>query len=140
MLEMEARDLRPGADVMAGPTAREFGVTLAIVLASCAPSAEDLPSTDPAGAGITIEVSSCEFDPLTTAVRMTFELTSTESRGSVLLRGKVLDASGAVLGEAPAAIQGVVPGRASTGEVTVPLGVDPGGQVSCQVDLDLANP
>jgi hypothetical protein len=117
-----------------------IGFALVAMVASCVPSTEDLPSTDPAGAGITIEMTSCEFDPLTTLVRMTFELTGTEARGSVLLRGRVLDPSGAVLGEAPAAVQGVVPGQVSTGEVAVPLDVDPGGRVTCRVDLDVANP
>jgi hypothetical protein len=125
---------------MRGRITAGLATAVSLGLGACAPSPENLPATDPEAAGIRIEVSSCEFDPLTTAVRMTFELTSTERRGSVLVRGQVLDASGAVLGEAPAAVGGVVPGRASTGEVTVPLGVDPGGQVSCQVDLDLANP
>jgi hypothetical protein len=125
---------------MLGRIAVGVATVVALSLAGCSPSAEQLPATDPEAAGITIEVTSCEFDPVTTLVRMTFELTSTQDRGSVLLRGKVLDASGAVLGEAPAAVQSVGRGRVSTGEVAVPLDRDPDGQISCRVDLDVANP
>jgi hypothetical protein len=94
----------------------------------------------PGGEDISVNVLSCGFDATTGLATATFELTSEQEYGSVLLRGELSDQSGIIIGTGTGSATGLEPGVPYRDEMVFSLSSEPEGDVTCDVSIDLANP
>jgi hypothetical protein len=80
----------------------------------------------------------CELDPAVGNVNLEFELTSEREYQTVLVNGRVMDETGAVLDTSSASLLEVKPGQTYRGEMVLsPVG-DVQGDMECGAELGLA--
>ena len=93
---------------------------------------------DPGEAKVTITVDECDQDRTTDLVSMTFTVESQEDYQTVLVDGKLKDASGTVVGNSSTSVSNVTAGERNQAVMTLSPAGDYDKPLECQASLDFA--
>jgi hypothetical protein len=115
-------------------------VVLAAALASACglDNAFDPLERDPGEAKVTITVDECDQDKTTEIVNMTFTVESQEAYDSVLVDGKLKDATGTVVGNSSTSVSNVKPGEPTQAVMVLSPSGDYEKPLNCEASLNFA--